>query len=133
LGLPGADQADETPKGAAAKISMPAPREAESRRAADAPVAIGAGSDAKPRTHGATRSVAIGTGSATEARNAPKVNRMGGPDDPKQDGASGEARRLPEGVEGMDPRAPRRLPRPFRLADWFFEEKKPDDPAAGKK
>lgn len=127
LGLPGLDSADMKAKGAAAKIGMPGLSEAERRRTAGTPLGLGAGSDAKPRTEGVTKPIAVGTGTEAADRTAPKVNRMEGPGDPKQADASGETRRLPDGVSGKDPRTGRRLPTPFRLTDLFSGDAKTTD------
>lgn len=129
LGLPGLDSADMKAKGAAAKIGMPGLSEAERRRTSGTPLGLGAGSDAKPRTEGVTKPIAVGAGTEAAGRTAPKVNRMDGPVDPKQADASGETRRLPDGVSGKDPRAGRRPPTPFRLAEWLSGEAKPADKA----
>lgn len=129
LVLPGLDSADMKGRGAAAKVGMPALSEAERRRTAGTPIGIGAGSDAKPRTEGVTKPIAVGTGTEAADRTAPKVNRMEGPGDPKQADASGETRRLPDGVSGKDPRAGRRPPTPFRLAEWLSGEAKPAEKA----
>jgi len=126
LGLPGTDSSVPDSGRRAARIDLPANAEGGSRRPPGARVAIDAGTGAAGRgPRAGTTSIAVDAGAPPSDRPAPKVNRVAAPAEPAQPDSTGETRRLPEGVQGKDPRTGRPLPTPFRLVDLLPEAAKP--------